>query len=66
MNEDLDWDLFLMLCKLRTQLFAVTKPHRPADWSLVQVNIPKTRKTYCKGKECRKHVSFSERAQRPP
>jgi hypothetical protein len=22
----------------------------------LQVNIPKTRKTYCKGKECRKHT----------
>jgi ribosomal protein L44E len=24
--------------------------------ALPQVNIPKTRKTYCKGKECRKHT----------
>ena len=22
----------------------------------LQVNVPKTRKTYCKGKECRKHT----------
>ncbi|KAF7545700.1 hypothetical protein G7Z17_g8971 [Cylindrodendrum hubeiense] len=27
-----------------------------ADLRITQVNIPKTRNTYCKGKECRKHT----------
>lgn len=24
--------------------------------SMIQVNIPKTRRTYCKGRDCRKHT----------
>lgn len=49
------------------QFFAQTTPghahgqHRIGDKSsrLIlrqQVNIPKTRRTYCKGKECKKHT----------
>jgi ribosomal protein L44E len=29
---------------------------RCADWTLLQVNVPKTRRTYCKGKTCKKHT----------
>lgn len=32
------------------------KPRRPQTNILSQVNIPKTRRTYCKGKECKKHT----------
>ena len=27
-----------------------------ADLFSVQVNVPKTRRTYCKGKDCKKHT----------
>lgn len=28
----------------------------PADMLALQVNVPKTRRTYCKGKDCKKHT----------
>lgn len=28
----------------------------PKKWWVLQVNVPKTKKTYCKSKECRKHT----------
>ncbi|CAD6334967.1 unnamed protein product [Miscanthus lutarioriparius] len=32
-----------------------SRPAATEDWS-VKVNVPKTKKTYCKNKECRKHT----------
>ncbi|KAG5937915.1 40s ribosomal protein L44e [Claviceps sorghi] len=41
-------------CDLAAKLERTTSPRRPL-W-ICDVNIPKTRNTYCKGKECRKHT----------
>lgn len=50
----LPWVSFWLV--LQQSISEVHSPYFPSWILTIIVNVPKTRKTYCKGKECKKHT----------
>jgi large subunit ribosomal protein L44e len=52
LGENFGW----LLLKIRRQRIFYSSRRLALTWTFLQVNVPKTRRTYCKGKTCKKHT----------